>query len=553
LRGGGRDEVIVKLDGIELYDPYHLQDFGGAISVIDLGIVRHADLFTGGFPAEHGDAMSGVFDITSGGGTRSRFGGDIGIDLLNAHAIFDVPISKGSCLFSLRRGYIDLLMGLIESEEVFKPQFYDIYSKFAYNITPKDKLSAHILYTGDSNIIDQIGENQDIDSQYWNDMTWAKWNHLIGEKSLLDTYAFTGNAGRNKKEGIDGMDNRAMSYFGLKSDLTYGMERQTLKSGIRWQLAQAEYDYYLKEDEIETSVNTDINGWNINGYIQDELNITKWLGGNIGLRFMYQDFGGYSSIMPRFALAFKPNEKLTLRGAWGKYDQPVLITNLPVEEGISNSQPPEKAIHYILSADYSPKVNLLLKIEAYYKNFDNLVGRIKNYGKKEDLFIDADSGNARGIEFFIRQSPLPRFSWSLGYALSKSEIDTDYGRIPQTYDRRHSLNLNGNYVFLIDGWINVSWRYHSGDPYTPAWYEIIDGVWAKKYDEPNSGRYPPYHSLDVRFIKNFQFSKFSMSLYLQVMNLYNRKNVHEYSFENYQRVTEHLLPILPAFGVNIQF
>jgi hypothetical protein len=52
LRGGDRDETIIRLDGMELYDPYHLQDFGGAISVIDMGIVRDADLLTGGFPAE---------------------------------------------------------------------------------------------------------------------------------------------------------------------------------------------------------------------------------------------------------------------------------------------------------------------------------------------------------------------------------------------------------------------------------------------------------------------------------------------------------------------
>ena len=53
-----------------------------------------------------------------------------------------------------------------------------------------------------------------------------------------------------------------------------------------------------------------------------------------------------------------------------------------------------------------------------------------------------------------------------------------------------------------------------------------------------------------------------MSLYLQVMNLYNRQNVHEYSWSKieepngkvrYERVEEHYLPILPTFGIRVKF
>ena len=73
LRGGEKDEIVVRLDGMELFEPYHLQDFGGAISIIDLGVIRRADLFMGGFPAEYGDKMSGVFDITTKDGKSRAF------------------------------------------------------------------------------------------------------------------------------------------------------------------------------------------------------------------------------------------------------------------------------------------------------------------------------------------------------------------------------------------------------------------------------------------------------------------------------------------------
>ena len=130
LRGGEKDEIVVRLDGMELFEPYHLQDFGGAISIIDLGVIRRADLLMGGFPAEYGDKMSGVFDITTKTGNRDRFAMNLGIDLINAHALLEGPLSdKGSWLVSARRGYVDLILALMDADEDLRPQYADLYSK----------------------------------------------------------------------------------------------------------------------------------------------------------------------------------------------------------------------------------------------------------------------------------------------------------------------------------------------------------------------------------------------------------------------------------------
>jgi hypothetical protein len=147
-------------------------------------------------------------------------------------------------------------------------------------------------------------------------------------------------------------------------------------------------------------------------------------------------------------------------------------------------------------------------------------------------------------------------------------VETDMGRIPGNFDRHHSLSLSADYAFWGEAWINVIWRFHTGDPYTDAWYEKAlseDGknyVWQKMYGTVNGKRYPPYHSLDVRLTKKLHFKRWEMILYLQILNLYNRANVHEYSFEkvtddegniSYERVEEHFLPVLPALGVSAQF
>ena len=111
VRGSEKDGILVRLDGMELFDPYHLQDFGGAVSIIDLGLISRADLLMGGFPAEFGDKMSGVFDITAREGNREQVSVNLGLDLINAHASIEGPLSdKGSWILSARRGYIDLIL-----------------------------------------------------------------------------------------------------------------------------------------------------------------------------------------------------------------------------------------------------------------------------------------------------------------------------------------------------------------------------------------------------------------------------------------------------------
>ena len=103
VRGGEKDEILVRLDGMEIFDPYHLQDFGGAISIIALGTVRRANLLMGGVRAEFGGKMSGVFVITAKSGNRDEFSANVGFNLINAHALLEGPLSnKGSWLFSAR-------------------------------------------------------------------------------------------------------------------------------------------------------------------------------------------------------------------------------------------------------------------------------------------------------------------------------------------------------------------------------------------------------------------------------------------------------------------
>ena len=614
LRGGEKDEIVVRLDGMELFEPYHLQDFGGAISIIDLGVIHRADLFMGGFPAEYGDKMSGVFDITTKTGDRDRFAMNLGIDLINAHALLEGPLSnKGSWLVSARRGYADLILALMDADEDLRPQYADLYSKISYDLTDKDKLTFNALYAWDDNFINQDNDADDLDSTYHNAMFWTKWRHFYSESVWSDLFVFNNLATRDRRVGLawdhwgrrtglvyDSVDKRDLGFLGVKGELTAHLrETHTIRGGLEWRFSRAEYDYSVPQHQQVTTqfilhhcpdceppdrseAAFDDAGWEVKGYLQDEWQLHPKLALNIGGRYLFQDYRRSDiqkyEIGPRIALAIKPIEDLTLRAAWGLYHQPIDLMTIPVERFVTDVGRAGEAAHYIIGAEYASGRNFMVRAEGYYKVLTNLTGQIQDFGRQAQIIPPADSGHAKGFDLFGAYALSDRLMGSLGYAFSiakASEEDPMYDRpifgeeFYRDFDQRHTITLNGSYQIALRWHLHLAWRFHTGNPTTPLEHTLVrhsDGRMdcERGFGEYNTDRLPPYHSLDLRLTKTSEYKSWTLNWYLQILNLYNRSNVHERVFSEVRDEAtgdligcevsdEPLFPILPTLGVSATF
>ena len=85
MRGGEEGETLTLLDGFPLRQVFHLQGYQTPFSVIDAGLVRSADIYTGGFPARYGNRMSAVFDLRTVDSSDEP-AHSIGVDSFNASA-----------------------------------------------------------------------------------------------------------------------------------------------------------------------------------------------------------------------------------------------------------------------------------------------------------------------------------------------------------------------------------------------------------------------------------------------------------------------------------
>ena len=281
----------------------------------------------------------------------------------------------------------------------------------------------------------------------------------------------------------------------------------------------------------------------------------------------------------------------------------------------------EKAIHYVIGIERWLTNEWSLRFESYYKDFTNLIvqkkvegtafitelipGRdpSKAYNWTSPVAVRGDSltqipvnnsyGEAYGFEFFLSKRNVMnnnKLSGWISYALAYTNRFEDGIKLPFRFDQTHTFNVVLSYDF--DDWFNVGlrWQYGTGFPYTEPMGikpRIIlkdqngDGIpetpviaTRKSLDNPDgegeviydvdygnnkfNARKPAYHRLDVRFNFVTNFWNLDWVFYLDVVNVYNRKNVVNYDYYVNENLTlgrdqNNMFPILPTLGLSVKF
>ena len=119
-----------------------------------------------------------------------------------------------------------------------------------------------------------------------------------------------------------------------------------------------------------------------------------------------------------------------------------------------------------------------------------------------------------------------------------------------SYDQTWIFNLSGGYKFSEKWEASLKFRYSSGPPFTPF---NADG--SQSIALFNSDRMKPNHSLDLRVDRRWFFDKWTLITYLDIQNVYNRKNSTSIRWDSRtQKIDdESSIGILPSIGVSLEF
>ncbi|HKI79586.1 MAG TPA: hypothetical protein VKA26_13675, partial [Ignavibacteriaceae bacterium] len=169
-----------------------------------------------------------------------------------------------------------------------------------------------------------------------------------------------------------------------------------------------------------------------------------------------------------------------------------------------------------------------------------------------DPLQSSGKGLTKGIEFSLQKklSDIPYYG-IVSLTISRSDFTAlDGVERPGLYDQNVLLNISGGYQFNNEWEGSFKFRFASGSPYTP-----FDVNGKQSIQDYNSKRLIPAHSLNLRVDKRWNFSSWVMITYLDIQNVYNRKNITSVRWDSRNMSVDESssIGILPSIGISAEF
>ena len=602
VRGGSPDQNLILLDGVTVYNVYHLFGF---LSVFNPDAINNVQIYKGGIPARYGERLSSVLDISMKEGNLKKRQGALHVSPVASRFTYEGPIKPdtSSFIISARRTWLDLLVGLaqLRNDRKLSYSFYDINAKYNHKINQRNRIYAS-LYAGRDGFNDSYndGGSRSAFNFRWGNLTSVvRWNKIISPRLFGNLAASYSTFSYVQRYNITNEGDR--DYF-LRSQssvadatLQYDLDYQpnvthSVKTGMK--LSRKEFSPEIRQ---LSSATLDTNfaristrALNAELYVEDEVQLTRKLTINAGIRgSLYQvDETTYTNLQPRLSLAYAFNRTTALKAWYTHMAQYLhLLTNsslgLPTDLWVSSTATtaPQSASQYALGFTRGIRNQAyVVTMEGYYKRLSGLIeyedgaNFLYRQGSDwEDKVVIGD-GNAYGAELLVEKKT-GLWTGLVGYTLSWANrwFDAiDEGRkFPFTYDRRHDVSLLVSYRFPRNQRsLSASFVYNTGNTVTLAtgrYQGLIPGNrdFSNFYDrglesvehvsQRNNYRMPAYHRLDISYQREKLNRRQNRRTWIfSLYNAYNRLNAYFLYEANGSLKKYTLFPIIPSVAYRLE-
>ncbi len=579
IRGGGQFESLALVDGTPIPLLYH---FGGVTSVIPSRLLERVDLYPGNFSARYGRATAGVVEAQLRDPKTDGFHALVDISLIDSSAMVESPIGDQlSVAVGGRRSNIDLVFDSFVPEGAFDvlaaPLYWDYQGIATYRPSANHKLrlaafggrdQLRLLFDDPSKEDPTLRGDLDVSREFHKLQLLYEGQFDQVRQSLVVAL------GKQDLHQVFGPDTRA--YFEIyeldargewevtlghtknaANQLMFGFDvgHQTLIGAYRGSVASPDEGSlpYDNKNRGELVVNeTTIGMTSPAVYVEARVHPTEAWQLVPGMRVDYYTLQKAATINPRLSSRYQLTDATALKAGVGGYSQPPLYYES--FDPVGNPEvDPYHALHTSLGVEHEFGGMLQLDVEAFYKSLWNRV--VGTEDSAPPFFENGGKGRIYGLETGATFRPSEATFAQLSYTLSRSER-RDHGERWRLFDsdQPHILNLAAGHSW-DSGWeLGLRFRYVSGNPNTPverAVYDATSDVYTPIFGAHNSTRDGAFHQLDVRAEKRFSIGPGSLSIYLDIQNVYNQENPegYSYSYDYSKKEVVSGLPFFPNLGL----
>jgi len=472
VRGSTPDQNLIMLDGIVVYNPYHL---GGIFSTFNTDAIKEADFHAGGFPARHGGRMGAILNVINREGNTNEITGMANISLISSKGLLEGPLPrwrgmKGSWMISGRRTYFDSIVDALkipigqkadgtDAYFQFPYFFYDYQVKINLDINQDHRITYSRFYGDDvldyswdeRESIDNANVNRDTETGFSIKWPWGNrtngiiWRWIISPQMVAKTfvsnsrYRFDFDLGFYFKDTYTYADSVTAIFTdvnwrlydiindnSIETELTWkATDRHEMTAGFQLKSVDFDLGEEVNIATQDTSVTfspltLDNKTREISFFIQDRWEFSEKLKFQLGIRGTDYNLHDEFYLDPRLGMKYHYSKNVALKLNWGLYHQFLTTANNQDENlrlvelwlGIPEDKPAAISQHIIGGLEYMSQRNIFYRLEIYQKDFDNLLTlKQENQNTMED-----DDSDTPFNEFWDTQGN----SWGVEFLLKKS-------------------------------------------------------------------------------------------------------------------------------------
>ncbi len=563
IRGGGPNETVYYLDGIEIPNINHFStqgSSGGPVGLVNISFIKDVTLSTSSFGAEYDNALSGVLSFTQKNPNTERFSGNFRFGSSEAGITFEGPLNeKTSYIFSLRRSYLQFIFKAFGFS--FLPDYWDYQMKISHRIDDHNFLN----FIGIGSI-DKLTVNEPDEYSFENQSTIEQipiinqntstfgisWKRIYKQNNGFFNISLSSNRLKNDFERFqDNVNKTDKVYSNISSEEETKLRFISSQNFIDFKFSvggNIQYSKYLNntlypffEIDYETSIDLIKYGFFIKS---SKMFFDDKLGVSLGIRVDQDNFtlnnNFFENLSPRIALSWSISEddKWKVNLTSGRYFKIPTYTSLGFKNlsnnFINNDSEYTRSDHLVFGIEYNNTDSSRFSLEAFNKKYYNYpvsvndMVSLANKGGDFEVLGNEDvstsgRGKSYGIEFLYQQKLKNNFYGILSYTFFFSKFSGfDEVFLPSVWDNRNLISFTGGYKLKKNWEISSKLRFTDKTPYAPINNKLsIQSYPEIGFDYSQLGNYYLYSflKLDVRIDKRWNFKTTSMNFYIDIENL----------------------------------